>query len=1205
LNKTVDLDFNARRRNEVFAYLYAKYKDGFAHIGTHGTLQAKNAFKDVCRIFNVPFLDANSLSSLIPDTAESITEAMLDEKFAKRVNADPILQDVIKYSKALEGTVKSYGVHASFGYEAKLQTKNGPVSIGSLENQVVEILTPNGWKDAKITKTGHKEIIKYKISNSKYSNKKNFLHVTSNHSILTREFNWLEAKDFNGISLARKFADFRPLDFLAGWFWNDGYFNQSKKHGYVFFTPDKDHEVLNYLSLHFNFKQISDTQFEIEDTVLSQIIEKFGNEAVGLNKLKLPPSKNLDIESLRGWLSGMFSSNASIQKGFIVLNLTSKSVIDFCISSLSIFGIEKSYVQVIKGKRIEFSNGCYDCRDSWEFGIGRYDSFKFLNLIGLYQYYKIDKILDMSLWDTFRTERYTGDVFDFEIFTDLENERMAYVDGVISHNCVAHNTKIRTDSGIKTIAEVYNMTNGEGENLPPTLPVCTTYGLMHSRIVKTGKKKGYSVSLFSGDDNREISNLIVSADHRIWVGREGYLKYSSMKVGTKYYYTAKTYSPWFVTDLFIAGFLLTMISKNVSDNNYTMTRDSFGFKLEDMWEIFRDLYADGYASFDRAWGKTHRVSSLTQLAKRIYGLTKLENISYSIVKSYGVDELFYKNLFEQQDFIHGMFSSLQAYREVSISTPTTISISNINNLSSQDFTISNQSGYSSPQIVNIGGIKEHLNDHLRQFDIQLGNILFLDDVNFCRYIAYNPIFLGGVRPPDVYVMKMGLYGSVPIDMYDVQVITFEDSRQNFIANGIHVHNCSAFETPLITREGMIPIGELDGSVLEIFTPDGWKNAKIWKSGEKRVSTYRLGDPRYGEKIRFTSDHLIQSSNMEWITLEEASNSNARCISRTYLTYSPLDFLAGWIWNDGYINNNCQIVSCFTPGKDNEVFEYVNLHFSNREEKKRIDKRVFTDQDISTLIFDKYGEQNVRSLNKVKLPPVNLNMDLESLRSWLSGMFSANSSVIRNNILLILVSKDVIEFVRDSLSRFGINSSNIYSRKSKKVEFSNGEYTCREQFVLTLNSVNSFKFKNLIGLFQTYKSNRITSSGVYHVSDSDVLEPVYEFSILGETNRDNQCGYINGHVFSNCGIVLSPAPLNESIPLYAQDGLPVTMYDGGTCEKLGFVKIDLLGVKVLAIIDETLRFINENKRHQKIGSIYELPLDDAKTYTMLATGDVSG
>ena len=54
-----------------------------------------------------------------------------------------------------------------------------------------------------------------------------------------------------------------------------------------------------------------------------------------------------------------------------------------------------------------------------------------------------------------------------------------------------------------------------------------------------------------------------------------------------------------------------------------------------------------------------------------------------------------------------------------------------------------------------------------------------------------------------------------------------------------------------------------------------------------------------------------------------------------------------------------------------------------------------------------------------------------------------------------------------------------------------------------------------------------------------------------------------------------------------------------------MKVDLLGVKVLAIIDESLKFINANGRYQKIGSIYELPLDDERTYAMLATGDVLG
>ena len=51
-----------------------------------------------------------------------------------------------------------------------------------------------------------------------------------------------------------------------------------------------------------------------------------------------------------------------------------------------------------------------------------------------------------------------------------------------------------------------------------------------------------------------------------------------------------------------------------------------------------------------------------------------------------------------------------------------------------------------------------------------------------------------------------------------------------------------------------------------------------------------------------------------------------------------------------------------------------------------------------------------------------------------------------------------------------------------------------------------------------------------------------------------------------------------------------------------MKIDLLGLKCLSIIDETLRLINSNPKYQKINSIYDLPLDDSKTYEMLANGD---
>lgn len=54
-----------------------------------------------------------------------------------------------------------------------------------------------------------------------------------------------------------------------------------------------------------------------------------------------------------------------------------------------------------------------------------------------------------------------------------------------------------------------------------------------------------------------------------------------------------------------------------------------------------------------------------------------------------------------------------------------------------------------------------------------------------------------------------------------------------------------------------------------------------------------------------------------------------------------------------------------------------------------------------------------------------------------------------------------------------------------------------------------------------------------------------------------------------------------------------------------MKIDLLGIKVLAVIDECLKFINSSRRYKNIDSIYNIPLDDKNTYDLLSSGSTLG
>lgn len=90
-----------------------------------------------------------------------------------------------------------------------------------------------------------------------------------------------------------------------------------------------------------------------------------------------------------------------------------------------------------------------------------------------------------------------------------------------------------------------------------------------------------------------------------------------------------------------------------------------------------------------------------------------------------------------------------------------------------------------------------------------------------------------------------------------------------------------------------------------------------------------------------------------------------------------------------------------------------------------------------------------------------------------------------------------------------------------------------------------------------------------------------------------------------GIVISPEPIDEVLPVYVppKTNELVTQYAMTELESLGFLKIDLLGLKNLTLIDNVIAVIGH--LHNKIINIDALPLDDEKTFTLLREGKTSG
>lgn len=90
-----------------------------------------------------------------------------------------------------------------------------------------------------------------------------------------------------------------------------------------------------------------------------------------------------------------------------------------------------------------------------------------------------------------------------------------------------------------------------------------------------------------------------------------------------------------------------------------------------------------------------------------------------------------------------------------------------------------------------------------------------------------------------------------------------------------------------------------------------------------------------------------------------------------------------------------------------------------------------------------------------------------------------------------------------------------------------------------------------------------------------------------------------------GVVISPTDVTDFVPIQVDPkaGKTITQYDMHGVEDAGLIKFDFLGLKNLAILSSAIKIV---KRTQGVEiDIDRIPLDDKKTFEMLARGETSG
>jgi DNA polymerase-3 subunit alpha len=111
-----DIDFCMRRRGEVIDYVRRKYGDQcVANIITYGTLGAKMVIRDVARVHNVAFADADRLAKMIPDELNiSLEQAVAKSaELREEISLNPVAKKIFDQARILEGMVRNTGKHAA------------------------------------------------------------------------------------------------------------------------------------------------------------------------------------------------------------------------------------------------------------------------------------------------------------------------------------------------------------------------------------------------------------------------------------------------------------------------------------------------------------------------------------------------------------------------------------------------------------------------------------------------------------------------------------------------------------------------------------------------------------------------------------------------------------------------------------------------------------------------------------------------------------------------------------------------------------------------------------------------------------------------------------------------------------------------------------------------------------------------------------
>jgi len=396
---------------------------------------------------------------------------------------------------------KASGVNPCFTGDMRIRTESGYKTFSELVNTRPNLVNRrNEIVPGHVWSNGIKPILEIKAGSTKNPI---VIKCTPDHKFSV-DGSEVMAKDLKGRRLELGYSmrdtgfdnDTTRLGFIQG----DGAIRQDWKKSrhktvQVCFTPVKDDEVLTL------FDYTDTTRQSIKNTSITyEELETSGFD-FSIRKNRRLPRVHFNSND---FLCGLFSANGSVIKSGNRVALKTASIDEAkdVAEILASIGIE-SYTTTNKPKEVLFSNGAYECAESYDVNISQLSSLiKFAEQISFIQTYKresLSEILENKRPYVYSiAEAGNEEVFDFSLQDDTH---WGIVEGVIAHNCVEQTlesyelcTLVETFPTNCSDLEDYKKTLRAAYLYAKTITLCKTHWAESNRVMLRNRRIGTSIT---------------------------------------------------------------------------------------------------------------------------------------------------------------------------------------------------------------------------------------------------------------------------------------------------------------------------------------------------------------------------------------------------------------------------------------------------------------------------------------------------------------------------------------------------------------------------------------------------------------------------------------------------------------------------------------------------------------------------------------